>query len=355
MSTGSVFSHPEFDDHEEVVFARDPAAGLSAIIAVHDTTLGPAMGGCRVWSYKTDGEALTDVLRLSRGMSYKAALAGMPFGGGKSVIVTAPGQAKTPHMMRAMGRIVDRLGGRYIIAEDVGTSVEDMDLIAGETKHVAGVSGYDGDPSPSTALGVFLCTRSAVRRRFGRDLTGCHVAVKGLGHVGYELCRLLHEAGAKLTVADIDRNAVARASEAFRAQPAKVDEILTVEADVFAPCALGKDLSAVTIPRMRAGIVCGSANNQLATPEDDERLRRREILYCPDYLVNAGGLISAAGRLIGLTEDGVRQKLDALPDTLDSVLDTAEKTGRAPGATADSIARARFRPTHEPQEHRRSA
>ena len=277
----AVFDHPDFDAHEQVVFAHDPASGLRAIIAIHDTTLGPALGGCRIWGYASEAEALADVLRLSRGMSYKAALAGLPLGGGKAVVMTAPGRPKTPAMMRAMGAAVERLGGRYITAEDVGSSVADMDAVAAATAHVAGRDGDGGDPSPFTARGVFLCLEAAVRHRLGRDLAGVHVAVKGLGHVGFALAGMLHAAGARLTVADIDAGRVARAREAFGAAPAPVEAIAAVEADVFAPCALGGDLSEAAIPRLGAGIVCGAANNQLATAEDGMRLARRGRALLP--------------------------------------------------------------------------
>ena len=309
----AVFDHPDFDAHEDVVFAHDPATGLRAIIAIHDTTLGPALGGCRIRDYASDDAALADVLRLSRGMSYKAALAGLPLGGGKAVILTAPGRPKTPAMMRAMGRAVERLGGRYVTAEDVGSTVADMDEVAKATAHVGGRAGDGGDPSPFTARGVFLCLEAAVRHRLGRDLAGVHVALKGLGHVGFALAGFLHAAGARLTVADIDAGRVAEAKRAFGAAVAPVEAIAALGADVFAPCALGGDLCAAAIPRLGAGIVCGAANNQLATAEDDIRLARRGVLYCPDYLVNAGGVISVARKPLGLTPEAVEAKLAGLP------------------------------------------
>jgi leucine dehydrogenase len=340
----ALFDHPDFDGHEQVVLACDPAAGLRAIIAVHDTGLGPALGGCRVYDYPDDASALTDALRLSRGMSYKAALAGLALGGGKAVILTGPGRRKTPAMMRAFGRAIDRLGGRYITAEDVGSTVADMDEVARETAHVAGHAAGAGDPSPFTARGVFLCLEAAVRHRLGRDLVGVHVAIKGLGNVGSSLAEQLHRAGARLTVADIDPARVARAREAWGAAAAPVEAIAGVAADVFAPCALGGDLAEATIPSLRARIVCGAANNQLARPEDDARLARAGILYCPDYLVNAGGLIHVAQGPLGLARAGVEERLAALPATLLAVLERAAREGKAPGAAADQLARARFRP-----------
>ncbi len=343
-----VFEHPDFDSHEQIVFAHDPVSGLRAIIAVHDTSLGPALGGCRIWTYDSEAAAVSDVLRLSRGMSFKAALAGLPLGGGKAVVLIAPGRPKTAAMMRAMGAAVDRLGGRYVTAEDVGSSVEDMNAVATATRHVAGRDDDGGDPSPYTARGVFLCLEAAVRHRLRRDLEGVHVAVKGLGHVGFGLAALLHEAGARLTVADIDAARLAKAREAFAAAAVPVQAIAAVAADVFAPCALGGDLSEASIPRLRAGIVCGAANNQLATADDDLRLARRGVLYCPDYLVNAGGLISVARRPLGFTAEAVEAKLAALPATLAEVLSTAEREGSGPGAVADRVARARFRPCARP-------
>lgn len=339
-----VFTHPEFDGHEQVVFSQNQTDGLRSIIAIHDTRLGPALGGCRVWKYASEDEALTDVLRLSRGMSYKAALAGLPLGGGKSVIIADPFTEKSPAMMRAMGRAVNRLGGYYIIAEDVGVEVKDMDEVAKETRFVSGVSGGVGDPSPWTAEGVFLALRAAVRYRLGRDLDGVRVAVSGLGHVGSNLCRLLAGAGARLIVADIRAEAVAAVAAAHGAETVPPETIHAAEAEVFSPCALGAILNEHTIPQIRAAIVCGAANNQLATPADDARLAARGILYCPDYLVNAGGLISVARPTCGLTDAEARARLEAIPETLIRVFEIAETEGIPPGAAADRMARARFRP-----------
>ena len=332
-----VFSHPDFDGHETITFAQNSTVKLKAIIAIHDTRLGPALGGCRIWNYGSEGEALGDVLRLSRGMSYKAALAGLPLGGGKSVVLADSRTEKTPVMMRAMGRAVERLGGRYIIAEDVGASVEDMDEIAKETAHVSGVSGRIGDPSPWTAEGVFLALRAAVFRALGRDrpLT---VSVTGLGHVGSHLCRYLAGAGARLIVSDIREEAVRRMVDELGAEPVEPGRAHSVDCDVFAPCALGGGLSARTIPEIRARVVCGAANNQLAEAEDGERLRQRGVLYAPDYLVNAGGLISVARPAIGLSDEAARQKLEAIPETLNAVFDEAERAGTSPARAADELA-----------------
>jgi leucine dehydrogenase len=337
-----IFTHPDFDGHEQVVFSQNGRHGLKSIIAIHNTTLGPALGGCRIWDYETEGAALSDVLRLSRGMSYKAALAGLPLGGGKSVILADSRTEKTPGMMRAMGRAVERLGGRYIIAEDVGAEVADMDEIARETRHVSGLSGGAGDPSPWTAEGVFLSLRAAVRHRLGRDLSGVRVSVTGLGHVGSNLCRLLAQAGVRLLVSDIREEAIARMVEAHGAAAVPVGEAHTVEADVFAPCALGAGLNEATIPQIAALIICGAANNQLAVAGDDARLAERGILYAPDYLVNAGGLISVARPSTGLSDAEARAKLERIPDTLLHVFELAEREGVAPGAAADRLAQARL-------------
>jgi leucine dehydrogenase len=337
-----IFTHPDFDGHEQVVFSQNGRHGLKSIIAIHDTTLGPALGGCRIWDYATEADALRDVLRLSRGMSYKAALAGLALGGGKAVILADSRTEKTPGMMRAMGRAVERLGGRYIIAEDVGAEVADMDEIARETRHVSGLSGGAGDPSPWTAEGVFLSLQAAVRHRLERDLDGVTVAVTGLGHVGSNLCRMLAGAGARLLVADIREDAVAGIVEAHGATAIAAEEAHSAAADVFAPCALGAGLNQTTIPQIRAAIVCGAANNQLAVAGDDARLAARGILYAPDYLVNAGGLISVARPSTGLSEADARAKLESIPETLLHVFELAERDGIAPGAAADRLAMTRL-------------
>ena len=331
-----VFDHPDFDDHERVVFARDAASGLRAIIAIHDRRRGPALGGVRLRAYAEEGEALADVLRLSRGMTFKAALADLPLGGGKSVILADP-SAKTAALMRAMGRAVEDLGGAYVAAEDVGVTVADVDEMARETRHVAGVSSGVGDPSPWTAQGVFLCLETAARRRVG-GLEARRVMVKGLGAVGWKLCERLSAAGARLTVADIRGEAVARAVSAFGATTVSVERAHAEPADVYAPCALGGEFSADTIPELAAPVICGAANNQLLTAEDGARLAERGALYCPDYLVNAGGLIRLAMTAVGLSESEAEAKLLALPETLGAILDEAERDGRSPTDVADARA-----------------
>ncbi len=349
----SVFESRDFDGHEQVVFCHDRATGLRAIIAVHDTRLGPALGGCRMYPYAGSEEALRDVLRLARGMTFKSALAGLPLGGGKAVIMGDPFHDKSEALMRAMGRCIDRLGGRYIGAEDSGTGVTDLKQMAAETAHVAGVRERrtadgrlrDGDPSPYTAHGVFAGIRAAVRHALGTDsLEGVRVAIQGLGNVGSHLAAELHAAGARLTVADPVAERLAAAVEAYGAEAVGLEEIYAAPAEVFAPCALGAVLNANTIPQIRAQVVCGAANNQLATAADDAALAARGILYAPDYLVNAGGLISVARPSTGLSDAEARAKLEHIPETLLHVFELAERDGVAPGAAADRLARARLRP-----------
>lgn len=342
MENYTLFSHQDFDAHEQVVFASDAKSGLRAIIAIHDTTLGPSLGGCRVWRYDDEEEALRDVLRLSSGMSYKAAISGLNLGGGKAVILADTHTEKTPVMMRAFGQAVERLAGRYITAKDVGTTVADMDTIATQTGHVVGLSSGEGDPSPYTALGVFTALECAVRQRFESGLDSLTVCVKGLGNVGYDLCRKLHKAGAKLIVSDINEAFTQKAAQEFQASIVSPDEAVMCDADVFAPCALGADLSKATIPHMKAKIVCGGANNQLHEPNDDDLLTQRNILYCPDYLVNAGGLISVSRVPLGMDEDQVLAKIGEIPKTLEHIFLKARAEKQPTGNIADSIAKARM-------------
>lgn len=329
----------------------DPRSGLRAIIAIHHSRLGPALGGCRMFPYASDGDALTDVLRLSRGMTYKAALAGLPQGGGKSVILGDPSTEKTPEKMRALGRCVDQLGGRYIIAEDSGTTVEDMLLVSGVTQHVGGLadasaraSGRSGDPSPATAYGTFVGIVAAVRHALRRDsLEGVRVAVQGLGNVGYRLCQLLHAAGAQLWVADTAPGRVARCVQALGATAVAVDDIHAQKVDVLAPCALGGVIHPGTLPRLRARIVAGAANNQLATPVMDAALRERGVLYAPDYVINAGGIIEIHHERIGYHEPAVRSHLERIGVTLTEIFRIADATDRPTAAVADAQAEAIFR------------
>ena len=348
-----LFSHQDLDNHEQVVFTEDKASGLKAIIAVHSTRLGPALGGCRFWTYASEAEALGDALRLSRGMTYKAALAGLALGGGKSVILADSETQKTPEMMHAMGRAVDYLTGRYIVAEDVGTSVDDMDEIATETAYVSGVSSGAGDPSPWTAQGVFLAMQAAAQHRWGTGLLGRAVSVTGLGNVGKRLCWLLHEAGARLLVSDINPAAVDLVVSKTDAEPTDFTNAHALDVDVFAPCALGGGLNEVTIPAIQADIVCGAANNQLATPQDGIRLAEKNILYAPDYLVNAGGLISVARPALNLADADAGSKLKEIPRTLERVFIQAASASLTTDQAADRLAEARL--NGEEPDYRQSA
>ncbi len=346
----SVFANDAFDGHEAVHFFTDAASGLRAVIAIHSTILGPAAGGCRMWPFADDRMALTDVLRLSRGMSLKNAMADLPLGGGKAVIIGDPRRHKTPDLLMAFGRAVDSLGGRYVTAEDVGMSVADMQVIRLTTRHVCGLPAapgarLGGDPSPHTARGVFNGIRAAVRAKLGRDdLEGLRIAVQGLGHVGHALARLLHQAGARLVVADIDGAAVARAAEELGAETASPDEILFADVDVLAPCALGGVLNRDTIPRLRTPIVAGAANNQLLTDMDGTRLAERGILYAPDYVINAGGIIHVAAEYLdSLDADMAARKIEGIFDTLAEIFDRAARTGRPTNRIADEMALSRLK------------
>ena len=340
-----IFDLPEFDAHELIVFGHDAATSLRAIIAIHSTALGPAAGGCRMWPYATTADAVCDALRLSRGMSYKNALAGVPFGGGKAVIIGESRQAKTPQLFEAFGRLVDSLGGRYLTAGDLGTTSADMASVARATRHVAGLGRAPGeaggDPGPKTALGVYLGIKAAVRFRLGRqDLHGLTVAVQGVGGVGYHLCGLLAGAGAQLRVADVRAAAVQRVCEEFGARAVPVEEVLAEEVDVLAPCALGAVLSAQSIPRLRARIIAGAANNQLAPGQDGQALQAAGILYAPDYVINAGGIISVSRELHGgATEEQVIADIQGIPARLTEVFERARRENRPTNAVADQMAR----------------
>jgi len=346
-----LFSHHEFDNHEQVVFCHDAASGLKAIIAIHNTNRGPALGGCRMYPYASEAEALNDVLRLSRGMTYKSALADLPLGGGKSVIIGDPSKQKTPALMRAMGTAVERLAGRYIVAEDSGTSVADMQQIGQMTRHVSGIADkYDsegnrrsGDPSPMTAHGVFVGIRSAVRHRLGRsDLRGVRVAIQGVGNVGQHLARELHQAGAELWVSDINSDAVQRLVDELGAIAVPNPEIFDREVDVFAPCALGAVLNDDTIPRLQARVVAGAANNQLAESRHGRVLAEQGILYAPDYVINAGGVIDVCYEASNVGQAEVLQKVDAIGNTLEEIFQRAQRQHRATHEVADQLAEERF-------------
>lgn len=341
----NVFDHPEFDLHEGVHFFDEPASGLRAIIAIHSTALGPAAGGCRFWHYEQSDDAVTDVLRLSRGMTYKNAVAGLPFGGGKAVILKGPGGRATPELFRAFGRAVDSLGGRYVTAEDVGVAVDDMRNVRLETPYVSGLpqegAAAGGDPSPWTALGVFLGIEAAVSDRLDRDsLAGVRVAVQGVGHVGHHLARLLADAGAELVIADVSRENLARAHDAFDATEVAPRDVLFADVDVLAPCALGNVINSETIPGIRASVIAGAANNQLAVEADGDRLMERNILYAPDYVINAGGIISVAREYFEKgSEDEVRDDVGRIPERLNRIFAESRANGEATNRIADELAR----------------
>ncbi|MGO1120071.1 Leu/Phe/Val dehydrogenase [Rhodovibrionaceae bacterium A322] len=345
----SVFSHPEFDGHEKVLFGQDEETGLKAIIAVHNTARGAAVGGCRFWDYESDEEALTDVLRLSRGMTYKSALASLPFGGGKSVIMGDPRKLGSDAFFRAMGRMVHSLGGLYSAAEDVGISVPDVEAMGQETPFVRGIaSGEVGDPSPFTAYGVFRGIEAAVAHRLDkRDLQGVTVAVQGLGNVGFDLARQLHEAGAKLIVADLNRDRLEEARQRFDAQISDPMGIVAAEVDVFAPCALGAIINDDTLGQLKAPIVAGAANNQLAEARHGEALRQRNILYAPDYCINAGGIIVIAyeSRPDGQRHDRAEAMahIDGIHGTLTEIFQRSDRRGLSTARLADEMAEERFK------------
>jgi len=340
-----VFKHAEFDNHESLHFFQDDATGLQAIIAIHSTALGPAAGGCRRWIYSSDADALTDALRLSRGMTYKNAVAGLKFGGGKAVILGNENAPKSPALFTAFGRAVDSLGGRYITAEDVGCSVDDMRHVREQTEYVSGLpqsgSSAGGDPSPWTAIGCLQGIEAAVHARLGNDsLKGVRVAVQGVGHVGLHLCRLLHEAGAELFVSDVNRDNLKAASTELPVTVVGPTELLYADVDVLAPCALGNILTSTTIPRIKAKVIAGAANNQLATAADGARLAERDILYAPDYVINAGGIISVAREYYGSSsEDEVRADVYRIRERLQAIFDAAKSSGRPTNELADELAR----------------
>lgn len=338
------FDHPEFRDHEQVVFCADPEAGLRAIIAIHDTTLGPGLGGVRMYDYASHEDALTDVLRLSRGMTYKNSLAGLDLGGAKAVIIGDPRTMKTTALMRAFGRHVHHLGGRYVTAEDVGMTTADLDAVALETPHAGGTSGRGfGDPSPYTAHGVVAGIRAALAHRHGDPSpAGRTIAVMGVGHVGEGVAERLQAEGARLVLADVREDAVSALAGRLGARVVPVEEIHRVEADLFSPNALGGILSARTIPELGAPIVAGGANNQLATPDDAQRLTQRGILYAPDYVINAGGVISIALGFETDEEARVFARCDEIAATLAEIFARAEREGVPTAAVADRMAEERI-------------
>jgi len=347
----TLFDSPDFEGHEGVHSFFDEKTGLKSIVAIHSTARGPAAGGCRMWDYTSSQAALTDALRLSRGMSYKNAMADLDFGGGKAVIIGDSRSQKTPELFEAFGRAVDSLNGRYWTAEDVGVSPSDLESTRKTTRYVAGLEGHaaaSGDPSPVTAEGVFRGVRLCVERALNRDLNGVHVAIQGVGHVGAYLAQKLHAAGAVLTIADVNQTALQEVAALTGATIVSTDAIFDVEADVFAPCALGGAVSATTLPRLKVKVIAGGANNQLADAMIGQTVFDRGILYAPDYVINGGGIINVAAEIRALEAGGsfdgqwVATKLDRLAQTLGEVIDQSITEKRPANLVADEIARARI-------------
>jgi leucine dehydrogenase len=339
-----MFSHPEYDSHQELLFAHDAASGLRALVAIHDTTLGPAFGGCRMHPYAGEQQAMTDVLRLSRGMTYKAAICELPYGGGKSVIIADPRRDKTPALLRAMGRLVETFGGRYIVADDMGTTLADLVVMRQVTRHTAAATAAAQQVLPATAFGVFEALRAAAEVCLGRhDLEGLRVAVQGLGNVGMPLCGYLAAAGAVLVVSDLDANRCEQAAAAYGAAAVPAEDIYAQPVDVFAPAALGGVLNDATIPCLRCRVVCGGANNQLAGARHDAALAALGIVFVPDYLANAGGVIDFHQETLDDRPDAVLASVARIGAITRDVLRRAAANGATPLTVADAIVRARIR------------
>jgi leucine dehydrogenase len=340
----SLWDYPDFDGHEIVHFVTDRDSGLCAVIAVHSTHLGPAGGGVRFWHYAEPADAVRDALRLSRGMSFKNAMAGLPLGGGKAVILADSERTKTPAMLAAYGRAVEGLGGRYVTAEDVGMSVADMVALSAHTRHVAGLpvaeGSVGGDPGPHTSYGVFLGVKAAVRRALGKEtLKGVHIALQGAGSVASGLARHAAAEGARITLADIDRGRAEALAGEVGGEAVAPEAIMTLEADVLSPNALGAILTAESIAALKVPVVAGGANNQLATPGDGQRIHQRGILYAPDYVINAGGIINVSTEYL---KDGdqalVRERIEQIPVRLEQIWSESAATGRNPAEVADAMA-----------------
>jgi leucine dehydrogenase len=339
----SVFGHRDFDGHEGVVFGHDAATGLKAIVALHSTALGPAFGGCRMYPYADESQALTDVLRLSRGMTYKAAICGLPYGGGKSVIIADPKRDKTPALLHAMGRLIESLNGRYITADDVGTTLADLAVMREVTKHTAGATQAAQEPLAVTAYGVLMAIEATVRHYYRQgDLKGLRFAVQGLGNVGFPLCGLLRERGAELVVTDVDPGRTAKAEAELGAEVVAPEAIYEQQADVLAPCALGAILNDRTIPRLAVRVVVGGANNQLAEPRHDAMLADRGIAFVPDYLANAGGVIDFHQESIDDSPEAVLRSVERIRGITAEVLTRSAASGETPLQVADLIVRERI-------------
>ncbi|WP_339724950.1 Glu/Leu/Phe/Val dehydrogenase dimerization domain-containing protein [uncultured Paraglaciecola sp.] len=346
----SVFEHSEFDGHEHVAFHQDKASGLKAIIAVHNSNLGNALGGCRMWPYLSDEEALRDVLRLSKGMTYKAAMAGLSQGGGKAVILGNPRTEKTPEKMLAMGKFIDSLSGQYISAEDSGLSVDDLKLMGKQTAYVSGIQAKyhinsepaDGNPAPSTAYGVYVGLKATVKYAMNTELKGVKVAIQGLGHVGLRLAKHLHSQGAILYVTDIHPENIEIAVNEFSAIAVKPQDIYDLDVDVFAPCAMGAILDDDNIAKLKVKVIAGAANNQLAKEAFGQLLADKGIVYAPDYVINAGGIIDIYHQSIPSSDKGLREHIEKISDTLVEIYQRAESQGIATNIIANEIAEERF-------------
>ena len=338
-----IFDYLEEHDFEQLVFCQDRATGLKAIIAIHDTTLGPALGGLRILDYKSEEEAIIDVTRLARGMTYKNAAVGVNLGGGKSVIIGDPKEIKSEELFRAFGRFIESLGGRYITAEDMNTTTQDMAYVNSETDHVVGLEGKSGDPSPVTAFGIFRGIQAAVNEVYGSDdLTGKRVAVQGLGAVGYKLCKDLHEAGAQLIVTDTKKASIKQVVEEMGAIGVAPDEIYGVDCDVFAPCAIGAIINDFTVDQLKCKIVAGSANNQLAEARHGQILHEKGILYVPDYVINSGGVINVDEEIKGYNRERAMSRAAAIYDSVKRVFEIAKRDGIPTSEAADRMAEERI-------------
>lgn len=341
-----IFTYMEKYNYEQLVFCQEESSGLKAIIAIHDTTLGPALGGARMWTYASEEEAIEDALRLARGMTYKNAAAGLNIGGGKAVIIGDPSKDKSPELFRAFGRFVQSLNGRYITAKDVGTTEEDMDLIHIETDFVTGASqgsGSSGDPSPVTAFGVYKGMKATAKEAFGSDsLEGKTIAIQGVGNVAYKLCEYLHNEGAKLIVTDINEEAVKHAVDNFGATAVGTEEIYDVDCDIFSPCALGATINDDTLSRLKAKAIAGSANNQLAESRHGDMLHEKGIIYAPDYVINAGGVINVADELEGYNQERAMKKVEMIYDNLERVFEIARRDNIPTYLAADRMAEERI-------------
>jgi leucine dehydrogenase len=341
-----IFEYMEKYDYEQLVLCHDKTSGLKAIICVHDTTLGPALGGTRMWTYASEEDAILDALRLGRGMTYKAAAAGLNLGGGKTVIMGDPRKDKSEELFRAFGRYIQSLNGRYITAEDVGTTVQDMDWVHLETDFVTGVSatyGSSGDPSPMTAHGVWQGMKAAVKEAYGSDsLEGKTVAVQGLGHVGYYLCKHLNDEGAKLIVTDINAESVKKACEEFSAKAVDPKDIYAVNADIYAPCALGAVINDETIPQFKFKVIAGAANNVLKEERHGDEIHARGIVYAPDYVINAGGLMNVADELEGYNYERAMKKVQGIYGNITKVIEIAKRDNIPTYKAADRMAEERI-------------